>query len=311
MGLLRSALLAGSESRWLRERATRHRFVRRAVARFMPGEDQEAALAAARALMPLKMGSVLTCLGENLKETGEAGKVARHYLEVMEKARAASLDVEISVKLTQLGLDFSREECEKHVASLIERAAACNTWIWIDMESTAYTDATLAIYRRARARFPNVGVCVQAYLYRTAKDIEPLIMLGAGIRLVKGAYREPPDRAFPRKKDVDANYFALATQLLGDEARQAGVRAIFGTHDALLIGRIRDAARAAGLPPQALEFQMLYGIRRQDQARLAAAGHRVRVLISYGDAWFAWYMRRLAERPANVLFVLRSLLGPS
>ncbi len=311
MGMLRSALLAGSESRWLRERATKHRFVRRAVARFMPGEDLEAALAAARALMPLKMGSVLTCLGENLQKPGEAEKVARHYLEVLDKARAVSLDVEVSVKLTQLGLDFSAEECERHVVSLVKRAKSCGTWIWIDIESTDYTDATLAIYRSARARFPNVGVCVQAYLYRTARDIDALIPLGAGIRLVKGAYREPSDRAFPRKKDVDANYFALASRLLGEEARRAGVRAIFGTHDPLLVHRIRDAARATGLPPDAVEFQMLYGIRRRDQEDLAAAGFRFRVLISYGDAWFAWYMRRLAERPANLLFMLRSLIGPS
>jgi proline dehydrogenase len=307
MGLMRSAFLAGSQSRWLRDRATRYRFVRTAVSRFMPGEDLAAALAAARALQAAGVGSVLTQLGENLEGSEEAEQVKRHYLEVLDRARDASLDAEISIKLTQLGLDFSRAECEKSLASLIERAGTFGTWVWVDMESSAYTDATLEIYRRARARFPNVGVCVQAYLHRTARDVADLIPLGAGVRLVKGAYREPPDKAFPKKRDVDANYFALAMQLLGAEARRAGVRAIFGTHDRLLIRRVEEAARAAGRQPKELEFQMLYGIQRQEQARLTAGGYRFRVLISYGDAWFPWYMRRLAERPANVLFVLRNM----
>jgi proline dehydrogenase len=176
------------------------------------------------------------------------------------------------------------------------------------MESTAYTDVTLDIYRRARALFPNTGLCVQAYLYRTATDLEPLLALGSGVRLVKGAYREPPEKAFPKKADVDENFFRLAERLLSPEARAKGVRAIFGTHDPVVIRRIEGLARAESLLPEALEFQMLYGIRRQEQLRLAAAGYRFRVLISYGAAWFPWYMRRLAERPANVLFVVKSLL---
>ncbi len=306
MSILRSVLLAGSESRWLREQAPKYRFVRNAVSRFMPGEEVQAALDASRAL---GVGTVLTNLGENLLEAKKAGQVTAHYLDVLQRVRQASLDVEISIKLTQLGLDFSREECEKNLFALIERAAAFGNWVWIDMESTAYTDVTLDIYRRARARHPNVGVCVQAYLYRTAEDLKTLTALGAGVRLVKGAYREPSDKAFPRKKDVDENFFALTLQLLGQEAREKGVRAIFGTHDPVLIRRIEEAARSAKLPPEALEFQMLYGIRRQEQARLAAAGYRFRVLISYGDAWFAWYMRRLAERPANVLFVVKNMFA--
>ena len=308
MGLMRSAFLAGSESRWLRERAVKYGFVQKAVSRFMPGEDMAAALAAARELRARGVGSVLTCLGENLKDLQEAEQVTRHYLEVL--ARAAEdrrLDAEISVKLTQLGLDLGRAACEASVARLLERAQANRTWVWIDMESSAYTDTTLDIYRRARARFANVGVCVQAYLRRTEKDLASLIPLGGGLRLVKGAYREPPDRAFPRKSDVDANYLALAARLLGREARQAGVRAIFGTHDPVLLRRLEEMGKVESLQPRDLEFQMLYGIRRDEQERLAAAGHRFRVLISYGDAWFPWYMRRLAERPANVLFVLKNV----
>jgi proline dehydrogenase len=309
MGLLRNALLAGSQSRWLRDRATKSRVVRRAVSRFLPGEDVEAALAAAAELKKAGSGAVLTCLGENLTAPAEAGHVARHYLAVLDRIQARSLDAEISVKLTQLGLDFSQSECEQHVAALAGRAAALGTWIWIDMESTAYTDVTLAIYRRVRERHRNVGVCVQSYLRRTARDVEDLIGMGAGVRLVKGAYKEPPDRAFPSKKDVDSSYFTLAGALLGQRATAAGVRAIFGTHDPVLIHRIEEEGRRLGLPSGALEFQMLYGIRLKEQARLAAQGHRFKVLISYGDAWFPWYMRRLAERPANVLFVLRSLFA--
>ena len=309
MGLVRSAFLAGSQSRWLRERAVNYRFVRRAVSRFMPGEDMEAALAAAQALNASGIGSVLTYLGENLQRAEEAEQVTRHYLDVLARVKRASLGAEISIKLTQLGLDLGAAACEAGVMTLVERARADGTWVWIDMESSVYTDVTLDIYRRARARFPNVGVCVQAYLHRTEQDLKTLIPLGGGLRLVKGAYREPPDKAFPKKRDVDANYLALAERLLGREARQAGVRAIFGTHDSSLIRRIEDLARVAALSPQDLEFQMLYGIQREEQVRLAARGYRFRVLISYGDAWFPWYMRRLAERPANVLFVLRHVLG--
>ncbi len=306
MSLLRNVLLAGSENRWLRERAVRYPFVRRAVSRFMPGERAEEALAAARAL---GVGAVLTRLGENLRDAGEAAKVTEHYLEVLERIHREGLDVEISVKPTQLGLDFSREECEQHLRELATRAREQRNWVWVDMESTAHTDATLDLYREMRADFPNTGVCVQSYLYRTAEDVEKLIEIGAGVRLVKGAYLEQPDKAFPKKEDVDESYFRLAARLLSADARAKGVRAIFGTHDPVLIRCIEDLARAAGLAPDALEFQMLYGIRRSEQLRLAAAGYRFRVLISYGEAWFAWYMRRLAERPSNVLFVLRSLAG--
>ncbi len=306
MSLIRNVLLAGSENRWLRERAVRYPFVRRAVSRFMPGETADEALAAARAL---GFGGVLTRLGENLRDAAEAADVTKHYLEVLDRIHREKLDVEISVKPTQLGLDFSREECDRHLRELAARARDLANWVWLDMESSAYTDATLDLYRRTRAEFPNTGVCVQSYLYRTAADVELLIALGSGIRLVKGAYREPPDKAFPKKEDVDESYFRIAARLLSAEARQKGVRAIFGTHDPGLIGRIEELARTEGLPPDALEFQLLYGIRRAEQVRLAASGYRFRVLISYGEAWFPWYMRRLAERPSNVLFVLRSLVG--
>jgi proline dehydrogenase len=306
LSLFRGVLLAGSESRWLRDRATRWRFVRGAVSRFMPGETLDAALDATRGL---GVGTVLTRLGENVRNASEAEGVARHYGEVLDRVARESLDVEISVKLTQLGLDISREECERNLLALAERARSLSNWVWVDMEGTAYTNVTLDIFRRARAQYENVGLCVQAYLYRTVEDVRSLVALGSGIRLVKGAYREPPDKAFPKKSDVDENFFKLAQQLLSPEARAKGVRAIFGTHDPILIRRIEELGRSTGLTPDQVEFQMLYGIRRSEQERIQRAGYRFRVLISYGEAWFPWYMRRLAERPANVLFVAKNIFS--
>ncbi len=177
------------------------------------------------------------------------------------------------------------------------------------MEHSPYVDATLEIHRRARAKFPNVAVCVQAYLYRTEKDVESLIAQGATVRLVKGAYDEPSEIAFPQKSDVDENYFRLAQLLLSEKARESGVRAAIATHDRKLIARISDWAATQEIPRDQLEFDMLYGIQRAEQLRLVREGYRSRVLVSYGSYWFPWFMRRLAERPANVLFLARNLWG--
>jgi proline dehydrogenase len=306
MAIMRSVLLACSQSRWLREQAPRHVFMRRAVARFMPGESVEDALAAAAELGKKSIGSVLTHLGENVSDPAEAERVTQHYLEVLERIRAMNLNTELSVKLTQLGLDLDHELCYSNLERIIQHADEKGV-VWIDMEASNYVDVTLEIYRRARRSFPNVGVCLQAYLYRTTRDLESLISMGAAIRLVKGAYREPPDRAFRRKRDVDENYFALCKTLLSPEARAAGVRAAFATHDRRLIRRILEFVELNRLEKDSLEFQMLYGIQRAEQERLAREGWRERVLISYGSYWFPWFMRRLAERPANVFFLLRNL----
>ncbi|GBC77533.1 Proline dehydrogenase [bacterium HR08] len=307
MGVLRTLLLAGSQNRWLRERAPRYRFVRRAVERFIPGETLEAALQAGLTLQEQGIGTVFTYLGENITDAREAEAVAAHYAEVLARIRAWPQPAEVSVKLTQLGLDLDPELCAANLRRILDAAAPHQT-VWIDMESSPYVDITLETYRRARAVYPNVGVCLQAYLYRTERDLLSLLPLRPAIRLVKGAYREPPDRAFPRKRDVDANFFALAQRLLGEEARRNGVRAAIATHDRALIRRIAAFAAAVGIPRSETEFQMLYGIQREEQQRLAREGYRMLVLISYGSSWFPWFMRRLAERPANLLFLLRHLL---
>lgn len=308
MPMMRGALLWASQNRWLRERASRYGFVRRSVSRFMPGEEISDALAAARKLEDQGLGTVFTHLGENVSTAAEAESVAGHYLEALEQVRAAGLHTEPSVKLTHLGLDLGHDLCQANVEKIIQ-AAGDGSILWIDMESSSYVDATLDLYRRLRETYSNVGVCLQAYLFRTMDDLESLIPLGTAIRLVKGAYLEPPDVAFPRKEDVDENFFKLSQRLLSAEARGAGVRAAIGTHDRKLIHRVEELARSNGLTKDDFRFQMLYGIQSAEQLRLARNEWRSEVLISYGKFWFPWYMRRLAERPANVTFVIKNLFG--
>jgi proline dehydrogenase len=305
---MRSIILAGSQNAWLREQAPKYSFIRKAVSRFMPGEKVEDAIGAAQSLQQNGIGTVFTQLGENVSDQKEAEAVCEHYIGVLDKIARLDLPTEISVKPTQLGLDLDVELCYGYLKKIIGHADPASV-VWIDMEDSNYVDATLAIYRRARAEFPNVGVCIQAYLYRTEKDLESLMTISPNIRLVKGAYREPPDRAFPRKQDVDENYFKLAKRLLGEEARSRGVRAAMATHDRDLIRRIEEFAVSSGISKEKLEFQMLYGIQRSEQQRLARAGYRSIVLISYGSYWYPWFMRRLAERPANIMFVVKNLFG--
>ncbi len=313
MNLVRRMLVRASESRWLRDRAPRFGFVRGAAARFMPGEKPEDALAAARTLAASGITSLLTQLGENIADRAEAEAVTSHYIDLLERIRHANLPAEVSVKLTQLGLDLDREFCLANLATLIERsgarAPAAEKTLWIDMEQSAYVEATLELYAQARKTRPNVGVCVQAYLRRTEKDARSLVLMGAAVRLVKGAYSEPAEIAFPKKEDVDESYFRLAIMLLSPEARRAGVRAVMATHDRKLIARITEWAAAEGIARNELEFAMLFGIQRAEQLRLAREGYRSDVLISYGSFWFPWFMRRLAERPANVLFLIRNLFA--
>jgi proline dehydrogenase len=308
MGVMRTILLRWAENRRLQGRAMRSRFVRRAVRRFMPGERLEDAIAAARYLRDQGIESILTYLGENVANRSQTHAVVEEYIEALRHASALNLPTVVSVKLTQLGLDFDREFCFENLCRIIDLAPAEDI-VWIDMESSSYVDATLEIYRRALALHRNVGVCLQSYLYRTAKDLENLLPLGPAIRLVKGAYKEPAEIAFRNKKDVDQNYYELAAILFGEQAQRTGVRAAIATHDGEMIRRIQILAHERALRKEAFAFQMLYGIRRWEQLRLAREGWRVGVLVSYGKDWFPWYMRRLAERPANLFFLLAHLVG--
>jgi proline dehydrogenase len=309
MSVARTVLLKISDNQWLRANGTRLPFVRRAVSTFMPGEAVDDMLAAARAMAGEGVQAVFTRLGENVTDRAEAGFVAAHYLDVIDRIGAIGIACEPSIKLTQLGLDIDRELAYAHLRSLAARTQAAGSYLWIDMEQSSYVDVTLDLTRRLRQEFPAVGVCLQAYLFRTRQDLDDITARGIGVRLVKGAYNEPPAVAFPKKSDVDANYLALAKVMIGDGARAAGSRAVFGTHDLDLIAAIRSHAQGAGVQPAGCEFHMLYGIQRAAQLKLAREGASVRVLIAYGDYWFPWYMRRLAERPANVWFVVKSLFG--
>ena len=305
MSLMRRAILMASASPWMRKNASRYGVLRRSVTRFMPGETIDDALAAARQLADKGIATLVTHLGENIEERAEAEAVTQHYLGVLEQIRAAALPTEVSVKLTQLGLDLDRNFCYENLAALIQDTPADKT-LWIDMEQSPYVDVTLEIYLRARKAYANVGLCVQAYLYRTEKDLDSLIAVGAAVRLVKGAYNEPAEIAYPKKADVDASYTQLAKRLLSPEARKARVRAAIATHDRAIITSLIDWAAGQGVPKGVLEFQMLYGIQRAEQLRLAQGGYRSAVLISYGTFWYPWFMRRLAERPANLLFLARN-----
>ncbi len=309
MSLMRRALLAASTNAWLRDHVTKWGFVRRSVTRFMPGEQIDDALAAAKEEQKLGISTILTRLGENLTRAEEFEEVTQHYLDVIERVADAGLDAHISVKPTQLGLDLDRGLCERNLDRLVERAEQRGNFVWIDMEGSPYVDPTIELFKRSRAKSAKVGIAIQAYLYRTPKDIETLVPLGSAIRIVKGAYLEPPDVAYPKKSDVDEAYYTLCTRLLAPDAQQAGTLLHIATHDIPLADRLIEYIKQNQVPSSAYEFAMLYGIQRTQQLRLARQGLRLRVLISYGEYWFPWYMRRLAERPANVWFVVRTMFG--
>jgi proline dehydrogenase len=272
----------------------------------MPGEAADDALAAAERFRSQGVGTLLTHLGENVAEAAEADAVAGHYASVLADAASRGLDSELSVKLTQLGLDVDEAAAERRVERLVELSDAYGRTLWLDMEGSSYTERTVALYERVLQRHPGaVGLCLQTYLHRTPGDVDRLMPLRPAIRLVKGAYAEPASHAVQGRRESDAAFFALTVRLLA-EAAAGRVRLGLGTHDIELVRRAVAAAPDTLL--HAFEIQMLYGIRERDLFALAREGYRCRILIAYGPSWYAWYLRRLAEKPANVLFVLRQLL---
>ena len=302
---MRRLLLWCASNPWLATHVPRWRFARRAVRRFLPGEGFEAALKAATDFKAKGIGALFTLLGENISDLEDANRVVQHYVEVL--AASAGVQAEISVKPTQLGLDIDEEATYANLRRLARAAAHARSFLWIDMEGSAYTDRTLDLYKTVHAEHANVGVAIQAYLHRTVSDIATLIPTKPAIRLVKGAYAESPQVAFTAKREVDENYLALAALML-PEVKRRTLRLVLATHDTALIARASRFGQALGIEKERFEIAMLYGIRTDEQLRLAREGYAVRDLISWGDAWYAWYLRRLAERPANVLFVARQLL---
>jgi proline dehydrogenase len=279
------------------------RAMRPLVSRFMPGETIDEAISAVRSLKAEATPVIMTYLGENVATDAAADQTVIEYDRLFAALRAIGADAHVSIKLTQFGWDVDRGRALDRVRRLA-RAAAGRT-LAIDMEGSEYVDSTVEAYAELVREFSNVALCLQAYLHRTPVDVQRLLPLHPYIRLVKGAYREPRSVALEKRSDVDARYRALARELLG--AASQGARAVFGTHDLELVAQIRRDASVLGVPESAFEVQMLYGIQDAGRRQLATDGIRTRVLISYGKAWYPWFMRRLAEKPSNLLLVARNL----
>jgi len=301
---MRRIFLWMARNPFLRKHVPNLWFAKRAVRRFMPGERLEDALDAAETFAPAGVNAYFTRLGENLTDLAEADGIAAHYLDALDQIKARGMDGEVSVKLTQLGLDLDAEATRRHVGALATRARELGLGtMWIDMEGSDYTEQTVAMYESLKPSHPNLGLCLQAYLKRTAADVTRLLPLTPAIRMVKGAYDEPVEIAYRSREEVDASFVAHSMAILS-----GGGMLGLGTHDVKLIEQIGATAEAAGIGRDRYEVEMLYGIRTDELRRLAKAGYRARVLIAYGEFWYPWYLRRLAERPANVTFVLRQLL---
>jgi proline dehydrogenase len=275
---------------------------RKFTRRFVAGETLEEELKVCQRLAGSGYLSSLDHLGENVTSVEEGAAARDAYLQALNQIAAHRLNSTISLKLTQMGLDFSEEACLDNVRALARRASAAGTRVEIDMESTAYTDRTLDVVVRVAAECGCVRAVIQAYLFRSAADIEKLNRLRVPVRLCKGAYLEPHWEAFARKADVDRNYLALMKTLLDEGAYPA-----LATHDERIHGEALHYARERGIGKDQFEFQMLYGIRRDLQKRLVDQGYRLRLYVPYGTAWYAYFMRRLAERPANLLFLIRNI----
>lgn len=300
---LRAALLALASNKKLRRWAETSPVARRLSSRFIAGRTLEDALSVCVRLRAEGISATLDYLGENVKSPEEAAVCRDVFLGALQALHAAGLEPNVSIKLTQLGVDFSEEACEVNVTTLVETAEKLGGFVRVDMEGSAYTQRTLDLVRRVHRRHPVCGAVLQACLYRSAQDVNLLIHEGIRMRLVKGAYLEPPEIAFPAKADVDRHYVGLAHHLLA-----AGRYPAIATHDERIIDRIERFAANNRVPRDSFEFQMLYGIRRDLQKRLHEDGYPIRVYVPFGEAWFPYFMRRLAERPANLLFLLRNLL---
>jgi proline dehydrogenase len=303
---MRSFLLQLSENKRLAPLIMHNAVSRRVARRFVAGETLDDAVEAARDVNSAMRLASLDLLGENVSDEAGARRAAQNYLSIFERIESEELDANVSLKLTQLGLDLSEALCQELLEKIVAHATAHGNFVRIDMEGSAYTDRTVEMTKRVRAKYVGVGSVMQAYLYRAEKDVLDLIATGCRLRLCKGAYQEPPDIAFPKKPDVDANYVKLMKLLL-----PSGIYHGIATHDPAMIDATKDFAREKNIGREQFEFQMLYGIRTDLQEQLVRDGYRLRIYIPYGTDWFPYFMRRLAERPANLAFFLRNLFPRS
>jgi proline dehydrogenase len=301
--VLRPLVLGVAEHPWTRTVVTRSRLGRAVASRFVAGESLEEATSTAASLDRRRITAMLDFLGENVRTEAQAEIARTAYIDALGAIRESpDLDCAISLKLTQLGLDMSVDECLSNVEPIVAEASRTGTVVMIDMESVGYVEPTLRVFREAHARYPKVGVALQSYLRRTERDLD-VLPPGSRVRLVKGAYLEPPEAVFTSKRDVDASYARLFTTLFA-----RGHTIDVATHDPRLLEGVRRHVDAAGQGWSRVEFQMLYGVRRDLQARFAGQGYPVRVYVPYGAEWYPYLTRRLAERPANVWFFLSNLL---
>jgi len=306
---MRTFFLALSRSRSLRAMAVGFGPARSMARRFVAGEKLEEAIAAVQTLNEQGLLATLDHLGENIASETEARDATTEIIDLLEAIEVSGVSSGVSIKLTQLGLDLSPALAAENAARIVGRAAQAGRFVRIDMESHEYVQPALDLFEELWGWYKNVGVVIQSYLYRSADDVARLVDLGAPVRLVKGAYDEPPEVAHPEKDETDASFIRLLEQLFSDRARANGVFPAVATHDAKLTDWVKDYARCQGIPPDRFEFQMLYGIRAGLQRQLVAEGYQVRAYVPYGEQWYPYFMRRLAERPANVLFLLRNLLS--
>ncbi len=308
--VVRRFLLAMSRNPRMQERIVAFPPSRRVARRFVAGETLDDALAVIRALNGRGMTATLDHLGENVETAEDARAAADAYLEALDAIHRHGLRSGVSVKLTHLGLDLGDEVAFENLRRIVDKAAEVGRFVRIDMESSAYVDRTLAIYRRLRREFDNVGAVVQAYLHRTPEDVRQLIAEGiADLRLVKGAYDEPPDIALQDRQRIREAFFALLRQMWAPEARAKGSVVAVASHDEAVIRYACNLADRQGVGKDEFEFQFLYGIRRDRAEELVAEGYRMRLYVPYGSQWYPYFMRRLAERPANLFFFLRALVG--
>jgi proline dehydrogenase len=311
--MLRSFLIYLSKAAWAQRLVVGWKFAWRAASRFVAGNTIGDAIEAVRVLNSNGINATLDHLGESTSTREEAIKAADDIIELLDEINASGVQANVSVKLTQIGLALDEPLCNQNLERILNRARESQNFVRVDMEDTPYTDQTLRMFRDMRAKgFKNTGLVVQSYLYRTEKDTRELIKEGVCFRLVKGAYKEPPELAFPKKADVDAN-FDLLTQIMIDAAKKAGCPPVsadgrippipaIGSHDPKRLDFARMYSDKVELPKNAVEFQMLYGIRRDLQEQYVKEGYPVRVYVPYGTHWYPYFMRRLAERPANVWF---------
>jgi proline dehydrogenase len=299
---VRSFLIFLSQRKFLRRWLETSSLARRLASRFVAGHDLDQALAACREMNSAGITVTLDHLGESVTSLEEAAEARDVYLRALNAIHDSGVQANVSIKLTQFGLDFSADACRANVEQLVEQAARLDSFVRIDMEDSSYVDRTLDTACDMYQKYGHAGVVIQAYLYRSAKDTERLCQQGIRVRLCKGTYLEHADVAFPRKPQVDANYIALMKVLL-----DRGQYPAIATHDPKMIEATKAYVAEHNIPRDAFEFQMLYGIRRDLQQQLVQDGYRMRVYVPFGKAWYPYYMRRLAERPANVFFILRNV----